>query len=171
MLLTGPKQIFNPASQREHDCASHCSGAPSVTPEDHRLQLNILLTDSSFDLRNNACRAQDCRSKAGLSDRLRRAFVFPCRAFLLPEYPIGMRHRRERNVHSHCCNPSLTPIRRKGRTQKPASGLKRQMQTPSPGRYRAKIFPFPIASPLNFAEGDAEISWAQKNQWVPIHKK
>lgn len=41
MLLTGPKQIFNPASGREHDCASHCGGA-GVTPEDHRLPETFL---------------------------------------------------------------------------------------------------------------------------------
>jgi len=84
VLLTGPKQIFNPASRREHDCASHCGGAPSVTPEDHRLQLNILLADASFDLRNNACRAQGCRSDARARRQAEACVRFSLQSFLAP---------------------------------------------------------------------------------------
>lgn len=84
MLLTGPKQIFNPASGREHDCASHCGGA-GVTPEDHRLHLNIpaAIPPLISALMHAGHRAA---ATAGLGS-LSCAFVFSLHSFAAAENP------------------------------------------------------------------------------------
>lgn len=114
MLLTGLKQIFNPASRREHDCASHCGGAPSVTPEDHRLQLNILLADSSFDLRNNACRAQDCHRNAGAWRQAEACICFSLQSFLAPQVSCQHKAWKGKKCALTLLYPLLTPIKSKG---------------------------------------------------------
>lgn len=50
----------------------------------------------------------------GLGDRLRRAVVFPYRAFLLPEYPVSTRQGREKKCALTLLDPLLTPIKSKG---------------------------------------------------------